>query len=728
MNTLTLEINPQAVAIVRIDVPERSLNVFTPTFVDELTDVVEYVLGDDKIVGAVITSAKPGFLAGADLKVLVEAFDGGITPAAASRRFVRETAMMRRIETGTKPFVAAINGLALGGGLELALACHHRILVDSPKAVVGLPEVNVGLLPAGGGTQRLPRMIGVERALPLLLEGTTLKPDQALALGVVDAVVAAEHLIETACQWVLDHPTGHPAITKPWDTKGFTVPGGVGCLAPHAVRSFQYNTTLARRDNHNYPARQAILSAVFEGTQLPFDRALRVEAKYFGTLLANPVARNLMRTLFINKGAADKLSRRPVEHDRFTVRKVGVIGAGMMGAGIAYVASQAGVEVVLIDTDRTAAERGKAYSGRLLDKAVERGSQTLELAQAQLQRIRATTEFGELEDCELVIEAVFETRDVKASVIPRAEALLAPDSLFASNTSTLPISGLAQYAQRPEHFIGMHFFSPVERMPLVEIIVGQQTSTKAVAHALDFVGLLKKTPIVVNDSPGFYTSRIFSCYIDEGMSMLAEGVAPALIENAARLAGMATGPLAVTDEVSLDLQKRVIDQAHADHLPLQFLRSHARPVVERMTTLGRLGRKSGGGFYEFPQGGKKHLWPQLHTLFSVGADQPDVTHIRDRLLYIMALESARCMEERVITDPVDADLGAILGLGYPAWTGGTLSLIDTVGLPVFIQCCDRLADQHGERFRPSSWLRARAQRGEAFYASGVAEESPCKSA
>ncbi|MEE1916336.1 3-hydroxyacyl-CoA dehydrogenase NAD-binding domain-containing protein [Pseudomonas asiatica] len=712
MKTLKLEITAQGVAVVYIDVPDRSVNVFTAEFVDDMSAMVEQVLGDPTIIGAVVTSAKSSFIAGADLKVLVDAYGQGITAVQASQRFARENALMRRLETGGKPFVAALNGLALGGGLELALACHHRVLVDHPKAVVGLPEVSVGLLPAGGGTQRLPRMIGIDKALPLLLEGTSLKPRQALELGVVDALVPAERLIATACEWVL----AHPQVSKPWDGKGYGVPGGSGCLAPHAVKSFQYNTTLAKRDAGNYPARLAILSAVFEGTQLPFDTALAVEAKYFGTLLANPVARNLMRTMFINKGAADKLIRRPQGYDVCKVRKVGVLGAGMMGAGIAFVSAQAGIEVVLIDTDQAAAERGKAYSTRILDKAIERGTQTREGADAILRRIFPTHVFAELDGCDLVIEAVFETREVKAQVIPQAEAPLMPSAIFASNTSTLPISGLATYSQRPEKFIGMHFFSPVERMPLVEIIIGDQTSQQTIAHALDFVGLLRKTPILVNDSPGFYTSRIFSTYTDEGMAMLAEGVSPALIENAARLAGMATGPLAVTDEVSLDLQKRVIDQAHADDLPAQFLRSHARAVVEQMNAIGRLGRKSGGGFYVFPQGAKKHLWPGLAELFPIAHVQPDVQTVRNRLLYIMALETARCVEENVILEPADADLGAILGLGYPTWTGGTLSLIDTLGLAAFVAECDRLADLYGERFRPSSWLRERSEQGLTFHA------------
>lgn len=712
MKTLNLHLGTDGVAIITIDLPDRSMNVFTPTFVVELQVAVEEVLTNTRIHGAVLTSGKAGFIAGADLKDLVGAFDQGVDAVQASHRFDRENALMRRIETGGKPFIAALNGLALGGGLELALACHRRLLVDDPKAIVGLPEVTVGLLPAGGGTQRLPRLIGIEKALPLLIEGTSLKPAQALQLGVVDELVSAADLLERARRWVLDNPQ----VTQPWDVKGFRIPGGAGCLAPHATSSFQFGTTLAKATGaQNYPAKLAILSAVFEGTQLPMDKALAVEAKYFGTLLANPVARNLMRTMFINKGAADKLVRRPAGPAKSVVRKVGVVGAGMMGAGIAYVSAAAGVQVMLLDTSAEAAARGKDYSRRILDKAVERGTQTRDKADAILALIEPCSDYAAFDGCDLVIEAVFENRDVKATVINKTEAVLAPDAVFASNTSTLPITGLAENSKRPNQFIGLHFFSPVERMPLVEVIVGKQTSEQTIARALDFVGQLRKTPILVNDSPGFYTSRIFSTYTDEGMAMLAEGVNPALIENAARLASAATSPLAVTDEVSLDLQKSVIDQAHKDGLPAKFLRLHAKPVVELMNYLGRFGRKSGGGFYEFPQGGKKHLWQGMTDHFPRAAQQPDVDTVKDRLLYIQALETARCVEEGVLNDAADADLGSILGLGFPTWTGGTLSLIDTLGAQAFVVRCDQLADAFGERFRPSAWLRARAERGERFH-------------
>lgn len=712
MNTLQFDLGQDGIAVISLDLPDRSVNVFTAELVADLEHAVERVLVDETIQGAVLTSAKSVFLAGADLKALVGAYDAGIDALTASQRFARENRLFRRMETGGKPFVAAINGLALGGGLEICLACHHRVLLDSPKAKIGLPEVSVGLLPAGGGTQRLPRLIGIEAALPLLLEGNPLGPQQAVKLGVVDELATTGQLIEKARAWAL----ANPQAQQPWDRKGFQVPGGAGPLASHAARTFRDGTAILKHKTQgNYPAPLAILSAVYEGTQSTLDVGLRIEAKYFGTLLANPVARNLMRTLFINKGAADKLENRPQDVEARPVRKVGVLGAGMMGAGIAHVAAAADIDVVLLDASQENAEKGKAYSQRLLDKQVERGQLSAEQAAALLARIVPSTEYALLDGCELVVEAVFENRAVKAEVIGRAEAMLPPGATFCSNTSTLPITGLAEYAKRAEQFIGMHFFSPVERMPLVELIIGKRTSEETLAHALDFVGQLKKTPIVVNDSPGFYTSRIFCTFIDEGMAMLAEGVAPALIENAARQAGMATGPLAVTDEVSLDLQLKVAQQAADDGLEDKFRRLHALPVIQRFNQLGRLGRKSGSGFYDYPVGARKQLWSGLAELYPLADAQPAVEEVRDRLLYIQALESARCVEEGVIDRASDADLGSILGIGYPSWTGGALSFIDSVGLQHFVLRCEELARRHGSRFEPSEWLRERANRNMPFY-------------
>lgn len=711
MSTVQTHVEDSGVAVITIDQPESTVNLLTPELVQDLEHAVELVLSRDDVKGAVITSAKAGFIAGADLKALTSDFERGISQVEASHRFRRENLLFRRIETGGKPFVAALNGLALGGGLELALACHHRMLVDHPKALVGLPEVTVGLLPAGGGTQRLPRLIGIEQALPLLLEGTLLTPPQALNAGVVSELVSDSSLLVKAKEWVL----AHPDASQPWENKGFKIRDGAGPMAEHANRSFaQQMAQVRKRTQDNYPAPVAILSAVYEGTQLPFDLGLAVEARYFGQLLADPVARNLMRTLFVNKGRADKLVRRPLEIPKTAVQRVAILGAGMMGAGIARVAAKAGMQVVLLDSNQALADRGKQSIRTGLEKEAARAGLPASGVDTVLSNIIATEDYSQLSLCDLVIEAVYESREVKAEVYRRAEEYLPDSAVLASNTSTLPISGLAELSKRRDQFIGLHFFSPVERMQLVEIILGEQTTPCTLARAMDFVAMLRKTPIIVNDSPGFFTSRIFCSYIDEGMAMLGEGVAPALIENAARMAGLATGPLAVTDEVSLDLQKRVVDQALADGLPANRLRQHAQPVIDQFNSLGRLGRKTGGGFHEFPSGGVKHLWAGLADLYPELPVQPHVQEVMDRLLFIQALESARCMEEGVITDPTDADLGAILGLGFPTWTGGPLSYIDTLGAAKFVERCEQLA-VHGERFKPSAWLMSRASHHVTFY-------------
>lgn len=705
-----LKVDADGVALLTIDVAGAPTNLFTPSFTQALQACIADIAARADIVGVVITSGKPhGFMAGADLKGLVDVYAQGLSPEQAALIVAPGAAALRALERCGKPVVAAINGLALGGGYELCLACHYRVLLDDPRAVVGLPEVSVGLLPAGGGTQRLPRLIGIASALPLLLSGRHVAPTEALALGLVDTLASAERLLDTARQWVLTHP----GAQQPWDAKGFQVPGGSGAMAQHAAQSFGAQLAQVRRDTQdNYPAPLAILSAVYEGTQLPFDTGLRIEAQYFGSLLAGPVARNLMRTLFLNRGAAQKGARRPAGIAHQPVQRLGVLGAGMMGAGIAQVAATAGIDVVLIDTNQAATDAAKARIAKAYarENAVD--------AEQRLARIQATTDFAALQGCDMVIEAVFEDRATKADVMARAAAALSerpPHFVWASNTSTLPIAGLADHWQPAGQVVGIHFFSPVPRMPLVEVIVGPSTAAQSVARALDLVRQLRKTPIVVNDSPGFYTSRIFCAYIDEGMRMLDEGIAPALIENAARQAGFATGPLAVTDEVSLDLQKRVRDQAISDRLPAQFLRQHAAPVIARMNALGRLGRKTDGGFHDFPAGAPKRLWPGLATEFPLQPTQPPVDEVRQRLLCMQALEAVRCFEEDVVTHAADADLGAVLALGFPSWTGGPLSYIDTLGLATFIARCEAFADAHGERFRPSAWLRQRVHDGRLFY-------------
>ncbi|MDR3416223.1 MAG: 3-hydroxyacyl-CoA dehydrogenase NAD-binding domain-containing protein [Nevskia sp.] len=712
LKTIRFELDADGIALITIDVPGRPMNVLTPDLEADLAAAISCIAAGASIKGVVITSGKAnGFIAGADLKDLVTAY-GRDTAQQAYARSEKLSSLYRRLESCGKPVAAAINGLALGGGLELCLACHFRVLSDDPRAVLGLPEVKVGLLPGAGGTQRLPRLIGIANALPLMLGGEPVAPQQALKLGMVHALAPPAQLLDSARQWIL----GGPKPEQPWDVKGFRVPGGAGCLAPHATESFQAGTSrLARSTQRNYPAPLAIASAVFEGTLVPIDVGLRIESKYFAKLLIDPVARNLMRTMFINKNAADKLVRRPPGVARSAVRKLGVLGAGMMGAGIAHVAALAGIEVVLLDATQEQADKGKARSADLLARELQKGRTTQDRIDTALGRIVCTTDYGQLTGCDLVVEAVFENRDVKHAVTQKAAAVLGPHALFASNTSTLPITGLAASFPREEQFIGVHFFSPVERMPLVEVIRGAKTSDATLARTLDFVAQLRKTPIVVNDSPGFFTSRVFGTFVDEGMAMLAEGVEPALIENAARMAGMPVGPLAICDEVTIELQLKVHQQALADGLPERFQRLTAIEVVKKMVELGRIGRRGGAGFYEYPAGGGKRLWAGLGEVFPVRPLQPDAEQLKRRFLFIQALESARCVEENVIADPMDADLGSILGIGFPSWTGGTLSLIETVGVDAFFSDCRRLARHHGARFLPSPALIQRGKANVLYY-------------
>jgi len=716
MTTIKFDLGQDGIALLTIDVPNRPMNVITPELMTELDAAIQKIASSEQIKGAIITSGKPGaFVAGADLKDLVTAYDRGITKVQATDFSRNLSSLYRRLETCGKPVAAAINGLALGGGLELCLACHYRVLSDDPKAVVGLPEVKVGLLPGAGGTQRLSRLIGIPSALPLMLEGRSLKPAEALKAGVVDAIAPAAQLIDIARQWLL----GTPDAVQPWDQKGFRIPGGTGPLAPHANQTFVAGTALTSGSTSgNYPAPLAILSCVYEGTQVAFDTGLRIESKYFGKLLAHPVARNLARTLFINKGAADKLSARPAGIPKSKVSRIGVLGAGLMGAGVAQVSAQAGIDVVLLDASQEQADKGKASIAAALARDVSKGALTQDKADAVLRRIQPTVVYADLAGCELVVEAVFEHREIKAEVTKQAEAAIPATAVFGSNTSTLPISGLASASVRPEQFIGIHFFSPVPRMPLVEIIVGKETSEDTVARTLDFVGQLRKTPIVVRDFPGFFTSRVFSTFVQEGMKMLQDGIAPALIENAAKQAGFPVGPLAVTDEVTLSLQQSVFRQNDKDKVPERYRSTIGRNVIDHMVDdLKRPGRRGGGGFYDYPENGPKRLWSGLAKEFPQAAQQPEVAELKSRFLTIMALESARCLEDGVIANPADGDIASILGIGYPSWTGGTLSYMDTVGIRPFVAECQRLAASYGPRFQPSAWLLARAEKNQSFHAA-----------
>ena len=709
--TLRLDVDADGIALITLDAPDRTMNVVSPEFIEDMIAAIERIATDSAIRGAIITSAKAAFMAGADLKYIVTIAGGAISSSEAVAFSQKPSmAMHRRLETCGKPFVAAINGLALGGGFELCLACHHRVMADDPKAVVGLPEVTVGLLPGSGGTQRLPRMIGVEASLPYLLDGKTANPADALAAGLVDAVVAPADLLQAAKNWLL----ATPDAVRPWDKKGYKATGGL--LNPAiAMAMTMRSAAIAARTNHNYPAPIAILDCIFEGSMMPFDKALRLESKYFAKLLCEPVSRNLIRTSFLNKAEAGKLARRPANIPTLQVKKLGVLGAGMMGAGIAFVAASAGIEVMLLDREIALAEKGRHRSVELLAKEVQKGKKTQAQADTIAARITPTVDYSGLQGCDLVVEAVFEDVAIKADATRRSEAVIPTQAIMASNTSTLPISELAAASSRPAQFIGLHFFSPVERMPLVEGIVGKRTDEATLANALDFVAQLKMTPIVVNDSRGFYTSRVFQTFIHEGMLLLEAGVVPALIENAAKLAGFPVGPLALLDEVTIELPWKIAQESAAA-LGKAFKRPAAYDVMRRMLEeLKRQGKRYGKGFYEYPEGGKKHLWPGLEQAFPPAAAQPTLDEVKTRLLYIQALEAARCLEEGVLTHPADADVGAVLAWGFPTWTGGPLSLIETVGIREFVATCDEYAATVGPRFAPSNALRDKARLGVGFY-------------
>lgn len=719
MKTIDIKIDADGVALLTIDVKDRPMNVMTAEFVSDIAEAAAKIAGDDGIKGAVLASGKDSFMAGGDLKELVGIFENytDIAEVYGWCRTVQQA--YRKLETCGKPVAVAINKTALGGGLELCLACHYRVAADDPKSALGQPEVQVGLIPGAGGTQRLPRLIGIEPALKLLTQGNHVAPKEALEMGFIDAVVAPGKEIAAAKAWVLQAEDAEPA----WDKKGFKFPGGAGLMNPRAIQTQMIGAALLQKaTNHNYPAPVAIMSAVYEGSVLPMDRALDIESKYFAEMLMTPVARNMIRTLFINKGAADKLVRRPEGPPKKPVTKLGVLGAGMMGAGVAYVSAYAGMSVVLLDTSEANAEKGKDYSRSLLQKRIDRGKMSADKAADILERIETTTDYAQLRDCELVIEAVFEDRDIKADVTAKTEAVISSGAIFASNTSTLPITGLAEASERPEQFIGIHFFSPVDKMPLVEVIIGEKTGDVAIAQALDYIQQIRKTPIVVNDSRGFYTSRVFGTYSKEGIILLSEGVKPALIENVAKHAGMAVGPLAVTDEVSLELSYHVLQQTRKA-LGKDYVDSAADAVITKFVKeLGRTGKKSGKGFYDYPTGEKKRLWSGLSAHYPLADEQPAADEVRKRLLYMQAIETVRCMDEGVVTHPADADIGSIFGWGFPAYTGGTISFIETEGLAHFVAEADRLTKAYGARFAVPDSLRAMASKGETFYKVAEAKE------
>ena len=716
-----LTTDADGVAVITWDVPGRSMNVMSLRGFADLDALMAQALADPAVKGIIITSGKDSFAGGMDLNIIAGMrdaagdnparglFDGVMGMHAILRRIER-AGMDPRTLKGGKPVAAALPGTALGIGLEIPLACHRIFAADNPAARIGLPEIQVGIFPGAGGTTRLVRKMGAMAAIPLLLEGKSNDPRKAMAAGVVDEVVAPDQLLAAAKAWVLSGPD----IVKPWDRKDYRMPGG----APYHPAGFMTyvgaNAMVNARTQGVYPAAKALLSAAYEGALVPFDTALRIEARWFTNVLMNPSSAAMIRSLFINKEALDKGANRPAGPDE-KVRKLGVIGAGMMGAGIAYVSANAGIEVVLIDATEEAAERGRAHAEALLDKGVARKAVTAEKKAAVLARIAATTDYTALAGCDLIVEAVFEDPAVKAGVTARAEAAVAADCILATNTSTLPITGLAKASVRPGQFIGIHFFSPVDKMMLVEIIKGGATGDRAVAKALDFVRQIRKTPIVVNDARFFYANRCIIPYLNEGIRMVAEGAAPALIENAARLVGMPLGPLQLLDETSIDLGVKIARATKAA-MGADYPDGAVDDVLFWLADQGRLGRKAKAGFYAYDGAGERlGLWPELGVRFPRAAVQPALLEVQHRLLFAQVLEAVRALEAGVLTDIREGDVGAILGWGFAPWSGGPFSWLDMLGAPYAAERAAELAAAHGPRFAPPALLVDMAAKGQSFY-------------
>ncbi|MFE5117472.1 3-hydroxyacyl-CoA dehydrogenase NAD-binding domain-containing protein [Arthrobacter koreensis] len=708
------------IVTITMDDPDHGANTMNSRFIDDFSATVDRIVAEkDSIKGVVLTSAKKSFFGGGDLKSMIKA-----GPEQADELYERSMGIkgrMRALETCGVPVVAAINGAALGGGLELALACHHRVMADARGAKVGLPEVTLGLLPGGGGIVRTVRMFGLAQAVPnILMSGRSFAPDKALKAGLVDEVVEPEKLIDAAKAWLATDPEP----TQPWDRKGWTLPGGTiddPALAG-VLPSFPANMRKQTK-GAPAPAPRAIMAAAVEGSQVDFATAEKIEARYFVSLVTGPIAKNMIQAFFFDMQHCSSGGARPKAADgseipRTQFTKVGVLGAGMMGAGIAYVCAKAGIEVVLKDVEQASADKGKAYSEKLEAKALERGRTTQEKSDALLARITPTTDPQALAGCDLVIEAVFESPDLKKKVFQEIEDIVAPDALLGSNTSTLPITDLATGVKRPEDFIGLHFFSPVDKMQLVEIIRGEKTTPETLAKAIDLTLQIRKIPIVVNDSRGFYTSRVIGTFVNEAIGMLDEGIEPSTIEQAGRIAGYPAAPLQLSDELNLNLMVKIRqatreaeEAAGKEYVP----NSSDRVVLKMVEEIKRSGRAAGAGFYEYADGKRGGLWPGLREAFNTSPDNaPPLQDLVDRMIFAEVLETQKCVDEGVITDDADANIGSIIGIGFPAWTGGTRQYAKNYSEPGakvatgyrgFVARAEELAAKYGERFAPTESLR-----------------------
>ncbi|MGB3894095.1 MAG: 3-hydroxyacyl-CoA dehydrogenase NAD-binding domain-containing protein [Mycolicibacter sinensis] len=710
-NTIKWDKDDDGIVTLTLDDPTGSANVMNEHYSQSMHNAVQRLVAEkDSITGVVITSAKKTFFAGGDLKAMIN-----VGPDNAQQAFDQVEnikADLRALETLGKPVVAAINGAALGGGLEIALACHHRIAADAKGSQLGLPEVTLGLLPGGGGVTRTVRMLGIQNAfMNVLAQGTRFKPAKAKEIGLVDEVLGSvEELVPAAKAWIKANPDAH---TQPWDVKGYKMPGGTPSTPSLAAILPSFPALLRKQlKGAPMPAPRAILSAAVEGAAVDFDTASRIESRYFTSLVTGQVAKNMIQAFFFDLQHINGGGSRPDGIGQTPIKKIGVLGAGMMGAGIAYVSAKAGYDVVLKDVSLEAAQKGKGYSEKLEAKALERGRTTEERSKALLDKITPTGDPADLKGVDFVIEAVFESQDLKHKVFAEIEDIVEPNALLGSNTSTLPITGLATGVKRQEDFIGIHFFSPVDKMPLVEIIRGEKTSDEALARVFDYVLAIKKTPIVVNDSRGFYTSRVIGTFINEALMMLGEGVEPASIEQAGLQAGYPAAPLQLSDELNLELMHKiaVATREGIEAAGGTYEKQMNETVVEKMIELGRPSRLKGAGFYEYVDGKRTGLWSGLRETFNSGSSTPPLQDMIDRMLFAEALETQKCLDEGVLTSTADANIGAIMGIGFPPWTGGTHQFIvgyegpHGVGKEAFVARAKELAARYGDRFTPPSSL------------------------